>query len=473
MQKKILLALALLCAAPPARADSFTTTPNITAGSTPFSGTAGLLLGGTGGASGVVNSLAATITPSASLGLGTPGRVFTASELGQNQALIATQLAPNNNVQLVLTKDGGFVGGYQDTIGSSNLALVNLSPTYGGWGYAFEIYYTKSDGNLVIGTYIGTVGNYASRAWLTVSGATHAGSGTGGDYGNAYLVLQPNNYVPSMIQCWADVIGPCIDARTQGSSAGALAFAGEDYNGVYTIGLDSNNKQLIFGATTISSTGGIFTGDTFIARAGAANVQFGGADAASPVGQTISFQNVLAGTSNTAGVDTYILASASTGNAKGGVFHFKTAVGGSSGTTQNALSDQLVIDPVLGVIATGNLTVSNFVFTSAGYNFSNGSSIRSPVSGAFEFLNNGGSSVFGLSTVSNGVAALGNGTSADYSGTLKLASLLATGGPATATTGQIAYGGTTAAASNCGSLSGAAGCIVENVAGTTRYTPYY
>ena len=52
-------------------------------------------------------------------------------------------------------------------------------------------------------------------------------------------------------------------------------------------------------------------------------------------------------------------------------------------------------------------------------------------------------------------------------------SFMAVGAAATVSAGQIAYGGTTAAATNCGSLSGAAGCIVENIAGATHYTPYY
>jgi hypothetical protein len=43
----------------------------------------------------------------------------------------------------------------------------------------------------------------------------------------------------------------------------------------------------------------------------------------------------------------------------------------------------------------------------------------------------------------------------------------------TVSAAQIGYGGTTAASSNCGSLSGAAGCVVINVAGTTHYVPYY
>lgn len=39
--------------------------------------------------------------------------------------------------------------------------------------------------------------------------------------------------------------------------------------------------------------------------------------------------------------------------------------------------------------------------------------------------------------------------------------------------GQVSYGNGVVVASNCGSLAGSAGCVVINVAGTTRYVPYY
>jgi hypothetical protein len=48
-----------------------------------------------------------------------------------------------------------------------------------------------------------------------------------------------------------------------------------------------------------------------------------------------------------------------------------------------------------------------------------------------------------------------------------------TGAPPTVTSGQIGYGGTTAASSNCGSLMSAVACITVNVAGTAHYVPYY
>jgi len=43
----------------------------------------------------------------------------------------------------------------------------------------------------------------------------------------------------------------------------------------------------------------------------------------------------------------------------------------------------------------------------------------------------------------------------------------------TVSAGQVGYGSSVAASSNCGSLSGATGCLVVNIAGTARYVPYY
>lgn len=51
---------------------------------------------------------------------------------------------------------------------------------------------------------------------------------------------------------------------------------------------------------------------------------------------------------------------------------------------------------------------------------------------------------------------------------------VSTAAAATVAAGQIGYGGTTAAASNCNVTSPTpTGCVVINVAGTTRYLPYY
>lgn len=63
--------------------------------------------------------------------------------------------------------------------------------------------------------------------------------------------------------------------------------------------------------------------------------QFGALDSAAPTAQTVGFSNVVGGTSNTAGVNSTIRASAGTGNALSGSLLFQVAPAGSSGTTQN------------------------------------------------------------------------------------------------------------------------------------------
>lgn len=77
--------------------------------------------------------------------------------------------------------------------------------------------------------------------------------------------------------------------------------------------------------------------DATIQRVGAGSLRFGGPDAASPVAQTLGVQNVLAGTSNTAGANLTINGSRGTGTASGGDIAFQVAPLGSTGSTQNPL----------------------------------------------------------------------------------------------------------------------------------------
>jgi hypothetical protein len=74
-----------------------------------------------------------------------------------------------------------------------------------------------------------------------------------------------------------------------------------------------------------------------------ADFHLGLADAAAPVAQTLSVQSVVAGTTNTAGVNFSINGSRGTGTGAGGSLLFRTAPAGSSGTTQNALGTALAI----------------------------------------------------------------------------------------------------------------------------------
>lgn len=84
--------------------------------------------------------------------------------------------------------------------------------------------------------------------------------------------------------------------------------------------------------------------DLILRRLGAASLAFGAADAASPVAQNVSVQNVVGGTSNTAGVDLTINGSLGTGTGNGGTIIFRTAPPSTTGSTQNALNPSLVVD---------------------------------------------------------------------------------------------------------------------------------
>lgn len=84
--------------------------------------------------------------------------------------------------------------------------------------------------------------------------------------------------------------------------------------------------------------------DTFLERVSAGAIRHGAPDAAVPIAQTISVQNVVAGTSNTAGANLTISASQGTGTGVGGSILFQVASAGGSGSAQNALAVALTID---------------------------------------------------------------------------------------------------------------------------------
>jgi len=97
---------------------------------------------------------------------------------------------------------------------------------------------------------------------------------------------------------------------------------------------------------TASSAGA--TSDLIIKRRGAANFQFGAADAAAPVAQTLSVQSIVGGLSGTpnlsaAAYPLTITGAQGTGTGAGGSIVFQTAPTGGSGFAQNTLQTALTI----------------------------------------------------------------------------------------------------------------------------------
>ena len=437
MQKKTLLALALLCAAPPARADILIPAggaSNITIGSTTVTGTAGLLYSdGT-----YVQSLPGTFYATDPNWTGnSPGSVF----------------AFGNDQNLALTTDKLY--------NTAPLSITNTNPS-SGIGNLFELYVSQGSKQVVV--YFDNGGDFFSRLSMTVSG--HVG-GTGAHQS----IHTPTAYIPYMYAAWSDITGPGFLARDNAGIAGEYSFMGLTAAGVTTLALDARDTQIVFGSQTVGS-GQIFTGNAFFGSTGAATFLFGGADAAAPIAQTFSFQNTLTGTSNIAGANTIFDASMGTGTGASGAFEFFTAPAGSSGTSQNALSlaltigagpavtigqggnsiQQLVFTPNSGAtmgLGSANSGSGLLVFYNGGQAFSfQGNNFASVSVGRIGFTNSSTSATSTLDTaltkLAAGEMALGNGSASDYSGTLKLTSLITAPLtyatlPASPTAGQRAY----------------------------------
>jgi hypothetical protein len=111
-----------------------------------------------------------------------------------------------------------------------------------------------------------------------------------------------------------------------------------------------------FGWSSTTTASGVI--DTGLRRVGVASIQFSGnsGDLAAPVAQTLSVQNVLAGTSNTAGQNWTFNGSKGTGTGVGGDIIFQVAPAGTTGTTQNTLAQALRISNTKTVIVGATFT---------------------------------------------------------------------------------------------------------------------
>lgn len=134
----------------------------------------------------------------------------------------------------------------------------------------------------------------------------------------------------------------------------AFGFTANSSAGFYRTGSNAfsaaaNSTQLFDFGTGDTRTRVPFTvGTTALAPqlgyAADSNLRLGRADAAAAVSQTFSVQNVVAGTSNTAGANFTIAGSQGTGTGAGGSLIFQTAPAGGSGTAQNALATAVSIN---------------------------------------------------------------------------------------------------------------------------------
>lgn len=169
---------------------------------------------------------------------------------------------------------------------------------------------------------------------------------------------------------------PMVQGLTTTSPAFMVQVTGDAVPRV-RIGLNGND------VASIALGSGAATRDTLLERAGAANFRFGGGDAAAPVAQILSVQNVATGTTDTAGATLTIAGSVGTGTGVGGSLVFQTTPAGSTGSTQNALATVLTLDSTRQATFTGLVTVTQGtanvgVLASTGYSLT-GSSTTSMV----------------------------------------------------------------------------------------------
>lgn len=126
-------------------------------------------------------------------------------------------------------------------------------------------------------------------------------------------------------------------------SGGTKVRVGNGLNGDWSptyLTLNRANQQT-FGWSAVSGTA---APDAILVSPAAATFQYGNLDAASPVAQTLGVQSVVAGTSNTAGVNWTLAGSRGTGTGVGGSIIFQVAPAGTTGTAQNARVTALTVD---------------------------------------------------------------------------------------------------------------------------------
>ena len=209
----------------------------------------------------------------------------------------------------------------------TNLNAVNLGPTTAGTVAATTLSASSTVSGTGFSTYLASPpaigGSAAAAGSFTTLSASSTVSGTGF---STYLASPP-------------AIGGSAAAAITGTTVTANA-AGQNF-------------------VSSSTSGGLsINADTILRRNAAANIALGAADAASPVSQTISVQNVVAGTSNTNGADLVINGSASTGTGNGGAIYLRTTKAGTTGTAQNAYSNTLVLDGSLNATFAGSITLN-------------------------------------------------------------------------------------------------------------------
>lgn len=257
---------------------------------------------------------------------------------------------------------------------------------------------------------------------------------------------------------WPDVCHAAYIINGENSSSGSSVVG---YFGIYTVmqpnALVSHSNGILCNTTpndcTLSTHG--VGADFGLLDYDECNVNVAKVGSSTPNGEVDCFRAVGAGEVNPAS-DSYILHILPLGTNLPWSFGIATEAGGAligaqfgPQNTGNSQNSQVV--QFLSVNSGGIPGLSKI------YGDLNGNLTLLSASNATGIIFNGPSTTFGFI----------NATAAEA------VSFIATGAAGAVSAGQVSFGGTTTASSSCGTLAGASGCLIINVAGTTAHVPYY
>lgn len=274
---------------------------------------------------------------------------------------VATALgtAVSGSGAICLASGSACAGGGGTPGGSTTQLQYNNAGSFGGITGI-----TTNGSNLAIAT-----AGAASTPALYLTGAPFAGTGTT-SFPQVYVnngATPPTSFNVSGTQFGgnsASTSGDFFNFYANGSQKAVLSGFGVLYLAGVTSGSCSTAVLCTNGpiqATTFITAGTNFTagatgaigwsGRGSITSAVAGNVQFGLADVAAPVAQTLSMQSVVAGTSNIAGANAILDLSRGTGSGVGGNLTVNCAPSGAAATVQNTFVACLTINGNTGLLA--------------------------------------------------------------------------------------------------------------------------
>jgi hypothetical protein len=214
----------------------------------------------------------------------------------------------------------------------------------------------------------------ASMAGLSVLGRAGASSGTGAAIvataANQFLGLDSSGTALAFRTMTGDatISDGTLTLTTINSNTGAFGSA----SSVPTITLDGKGRATSASSTAVVAPAGTLSGTTLnstVVNSTLGNTANGlalGVDSATPTSSNVHAQNVATGTSNTPGVDLIVGGGKSTGTGVGGKVKIQTTPVGSSGSTQNTLTDRITADGpgnvVIGSAAIATNATDGFLY---------------------------------------------------------------------------------------------------------------